>query len=261
MNICKLENLDLERWAAFEAGFSYPLGGRLFRYESNPSVFFGAGGDPFGWFAVDSNGDILASVAGFVLGGKTAWFGMVRAVRTVAGRLAFARVAVTAMRELKGMGVTVGLGGVMVDSVPPTKYSGRISLPLFSPRAEMALVGFAAKNGPPSVGDATMAPIEISVDGACGIVADTRFGKRLFWLDTGVEFSPLFLTHLRFDGEAALWALAEKANSMKRSQQLFLSLPSEVAYRLAADFPVSVNRWTLFGTAPYLGELIEPTFL
>ena len=270
--------------AEFEKEFSYPLGpGRSFSisHGADYSLFFRCMGEAKIYLA-EISGNIVGALAVVRRTAVLADGSMIPAVylcdAKVAsahrGRTVLGRLALRARDETMADGYLAAYSVVMSGSIPTDVHTGRLGIPHFKAIGHLAVLRFDTHPGfkpvvnLPSVqrgtyhrllaGNASLGseiePHMLEVDGARGILVDTRLGKRL-WQSDGHEIVSAHLTGLVFESVRALSDLIVAAVELAGKMGfpgLFMSLPADDpalgAIIESAIVTPTVAHATVFGT-------------
>ena len=245
--------------ADFEKEFSYPLGpGQSFSisHGADYSLFFRCMGEARIYLA-EVSGSIVGALAVVQRTAVLADGSMIPAVyfcdAKVAtahrGRTVLGRLALQARDETMARGYQAAYSVVMSGSIPTDVHTGRLGIPQFNAIGRLAVLRFNTQHGfetavsLPSgqsgayhrfqAGDAApsskIIPQALEVDGARGILVDTRLGKRL-WRSNGQEIVSAHLTSLHFESARALSDLIGAAIELTGQMGiagLFMALPAD----------------------------------
>lgn len=274
----------------FEKEFTYPLGpDRSFSisHGADYSLFFRSMGETKIYLA-EVSGKIVGALAtvqrrAVLADGSTlpviylcdAKVASANRSRTVLGRL-----ALRAREEITAAGYQAAYSVVMSGSVPTTAYTGRLGIPIFKPISEQAILHFEAPARFTSFMSSTLLPLvnplqfqagdpaitsdiqphTLEVEGASGVLVDTRRGKRL-WQSDGHEILSAHLTGVVFKSAQALADLITQASARAMTlgfPGIFLSLPVDdpaLAPLLASAInPPTVAHATVYGTGLQAGR-------
>jgi hypothetical protein len=212
-----------------------------------------------------------------------------KVTRARSGGLVLARL----MHAVRDHVMQTGLAplyGVVMDGTSrlPMQYTGRVGIPLFEPLAQIAVLRVSCEvkgwhleacehptldeiqrvsarlhlkgwSAPPGSMElrSEMKPIPLAMfhDQACGVVEDTRMGKRLV-LSDGAEMKSAHLSCFGFSHMGAGLSVISKAHALARLQgfpALFLSVPKSrrgdvVVEVLKAGWEVQDATATVYGT-------------
>lgn len=244
--------------AEFEKEFRYPLGPsdsfsishgedytRFFRSMGEVHVFLAVIGEEIvGALATISRNVLLVDGSSI----PAAYLCDVKIVKKHRGKMILGRLVLAARDHIMASGNKAAFSVVMDGSIPSDQYTGRLGIPQFEELGKLAILRFDTRttlkpflplsdstNEPynrPSGGDARITseitPHTLNVDGASGILLDTRRGKRL-WKNDGTELASLHLTALHFTSVDGLFHLIQAA--IRKSAELgypglFTSLPA-----------------------------------
>lgn len=270
--------------ADFEREFSYPLGpGRSFSisHGADYSLFFRCMGEARIYLA-----EILGSIVGaLAVVRRTAvladgsmipadYICDAKVASAHRGRTVLGRLALKARDDTMAKGFQGAYSVAMSGSIPTDALTGRLGIPHFKAIAQLAVLRFETSTGfrpvvnPPSgrrgdyhrfqAGNASLGseiqPHSLEVDGARGILADTRLGKRL-WQSDGHEMVSAHLTGLIFESMRSLSDLIVAAVRLAGKMGfpgLFMSLPADhPALRAIIESAIitpTVAQATVFGT-------------
>lgn len=270
--------------AKFEKEFSYPLGpGRSFSisHGADYSLFFRSMGEARIYLA-EISGNIVGALAvvrrtavladGSVIPAVYLCDAKIAAAHR--GRTVLGRLALRARDDTMADGYNAAYSVVMSGSIPTDAHTGRLGIPHFKAIGQLAVLRFDTQTGfkpvvnpPPgrcgnfhrfqggtaSLGSAIQ-PHSLEVDGARGVLVDTRLGKRL-WQSSGHEMISAHLTGLLFESARALSELIVAAVELAGKMGfpgLFMSLPADdpalPAIIESAILPPTVAQATVFGT-------------
>jgi hypothetical protein len=243
--------------AEFEKEFVYPLG-------SSDSFTISHGEDYPLFFRGMGNARIhLAETSGVIVGAQAvvernvsladgteipaAYFCDTKVVSQMRGGMVLGRLAIAACKETLAAGIHSGFSVVMDGSKTTDQHTGRLGIPQFEELARLVILRFdtaADFKGFPDIQNfhiqkchrphggnpalcSEMKPLELNVDGASGLLLDTRLGKRL-WKSDGTEMISAHLTSLRFSSAHSLSKLIHTAIEAAAGMGipgLFLALP------------------------------------
>ncbi len=285
---------DLARaLAEFEKEFRYPLGPNdCFSISHAPdySLFFRSMGEASIHLA--ESGGAIVGVQAVVRrevrladGSRVpaAYFCDTKIVANRRGGIVLGKLALSASEETLGASYVAGFSVVMEGSITTDKYTGRLGIPHFVELGKIVILRFdtggdfsglppisgALAFHRPEGGDSAlcseMAPLELAVDGASGILTDTRRGKRLHRSD-GSEMVSAHLTALRFSDSAGLSALirlAMKSAAAAGFPGLFVALPANLfppdSLSSALGRCATIANATVFGTGLPQGDWMVNT--
>lgn len=279
----------------FEKEFSYPLGaGQSFSisHGEDYTLFFRSMGKATTY---------LAEIGGNIVGAltvvqRTAVFPDGSLIPTIylcdakvsaahRGRTVLGRLALKARDDVRAEGYNAAYSVVMKGSTPTDIYTGRIGIPPFKAIGRLAILQFdtASKFKPTASYPAgrhekfyqlkaanssissEIEPLPLEVDGACGLLVDTRLGKRL-WQSDGHEICSAHLTRLIFHSAKTLSDLIESAVTHTQKigiSKLFVSIPDDdsalVEYIKSTAPPPTLSRATIFGTGLPEGKWMVDT--
>ncbi len=281
--------------AEFEKEFSYPLGpGRSFSisHGADYSLFFRCLGEARIYLA-EISGNIVGALAvvrrtavlsdGSMM--PAAYLCDAKVASAHRGRTVLGRLALKARDETMADGYQAGYSVVMSGSIQTDIHTGRLGIPHFKAIGQLAVLRFDTQAGFKPVvnlpsglcgnyhrfqgGNATLGsgikPHVLQVDGARGILVDTRLGKRL-WQSDGHEMISAHLTGLIFESPQALSDLivtAVKLAGKMGFPGLFISLPADNpalgAIIESAIVAPTIAKATVFGTGLPEGQWIVDT--
>lgn len=245
--------------ADFEKEFPYPLGpGRSFSisHGADYSLFFRCMGEARIYLA-DISGNIVGALAvvrrtavladGLMIPAVYLCDAKVAAAHR--GRTVLGRLALHARDETIAEGYQAAYSVVMSGSIPSDVLTGRLGIPHFKAIGQMAVLRFITQSGfkpvlnfPAGQGrtyhrfqagiaslGSEIQPHALEVNGARGLLVDTRLGKRL-WQPDGREIISAHLTGLIFESARALSGLIVAAVELAGKMGfpgLFMSLPAD----------------------------------
>ena len=281
--------------AEFEKEFVYPLGpGRSFSisHGADYSLFFRCMGEARIYLA-EMSGNIVGALAvvrriAVLAGGSmipAVYLCDAKVASAHRGRTVLGRLALMARDETMADGYQAAYSVVMSGSIPTDVHTGRLGIPHFEAIGQLAVLRFDTQTGFKPVANlpsglcenhhrfqtenaslgSEIKPHVLEVDGARGMLVDTRLGKRL-WLSDGHEMISAHLTGLIFESTRALSnlivAAAELAGKMG-FQGLFMSLPADnpalgVIIESAIVAP-TIAKATVFGTGLPEGQWMVDT--
>lgn len=287
---------DLARkLAEFEKEFHYPLGPAdsftISHGEDYPLFFRGMG----------TASIHLAEISGAIVGaqavvGRTvslaggveipaAYFCDTKVVSRKRGGMVLGRLAMAACKETLAAGISAGFSVVMDGSKTSDQHTGRLGIPQFEELARLVILRFdtaadfrgfpdgvdfrIAKWHRPIGGDpaicSEMEPRELAVDGASGLLVDTRRGKRL-WKSAGTEIVSAHLTALQFSSAGAVSSLILSALEVAKGMGIpgvFVALPKSFCppetLADAVGGSASIAGATVYGTGLPKGDWIVGT--
>ncbi len=283
---------DLARkLAEFEREFVYPLG-------SSDSFTISHGEDYPLFFRGMGNARVhLAEISGAIVGAQAAvdrmvsladgseipaaYFCDTKVVSRLRGGMVLGRLAMAACRETLAAGIHSGFSVVMDGSKTTDQHTGRLGIPQFEELARLAILRFdtaADFKGFPDEGDfriakwnrpfggnpaisSEMQPLELTVEGASGLLVDTRRGKRL-WKSDGTEMVSAHLTSVRFSSAGSLSSLircALEAAAGMGIPGLFLALPKSICPFGSLGAYATIADATVYGTGLPTGDWIVDT--
>lgn len=270
--------------ADFEKEFSYPLGpDRTFSisHGADYSLFFrGMGAAKI--YLAEISGRIVGALAvvrrtAVLADGSTipaVYLCDAKVASAHRGRTVLGRLALKARDDTMAEGYKAAYSVVMSGSIPAAVHTGRLGIPPFKAIARIAVLRFDTLEGFKPIanpgtaqggnyhrfqaGNASLGseikPLLLEVDGARGIIVDTRLGKRL-WQSDGHEIVSAHLTGLVFESARALLdviMIAVEFAGKMGFPGLFLSLPAEdPALGLIIESAIvtpTVAQATIFGT-------------
>lgn len=281
--------------AEFEKEFVYPLGASdsftISHGEDYPLFFRGMGKARI--HLAETSGAIVGAQA--VVDRKVsladgteipaAYFCDTKVVSRMRGGMVLGRLLMAACKETLGGGIHSGFSVVMDGSKTTDQHTGRLGIPQFEELARLVILRFDTtadfKGFPeseefkvagwnrPFGGDpalsSEMVPRRLAVDGASGLLVDTRRGKRL-WKSDGTEMISAHLTSLRFSSPGSLSSLIRSALEVSAEMEipgLFLALPETVCSREsigeATAGSATIAGATVFGTGLPKGDWIVDT--
>jgi hypothetical protein len=303
MNLHRLDTTPPE-WLgialeAFERQFSYPLGeGASFHVVHGRQyvAFFQAMGEAM-VFVAESEGQVLGTVAVIRRtlrkpdGSETPAYYVcdLKVTRARSGGLVLARLMHAVRDHVLQTGLAPVYGVVMEGtSQIPMQYTGRVSIPLFEPIAQIAVLkvstevneGYALAceyvplhatesvrrilhqdswSTSPGIielrSEVSPIPLAMSRGRACGVVEDTRLGKRLV-LSDGAEMKAAHFSSFGFIDAISGLALVQSARAVALQQgfpSLFVSIPkaechSEFIRAMVDEFGALEASATVYGT-------------
>jgi len=277
--------------AEFEKEFVYPLGSSdsftISHCEDYPLFFRGMGDARIH----------LAEVSGIIVGAQAvvdrtvsladgseipaAYFCDTKVVSRMRGGMVLGRLAMAACKETLGAGIHSGFSVVMDGSKTTDQHTGRLGIPQFEELARLVILRFdtsvdfkgfpddgefrIAKWNRPFGGDpalsSEMEPRKLTVEGASGLLVDTRRGKRL-WKSDGAEMVSAHLTSLRFTSAKSLSSLIRSAMETAAGMGmpgLFLALPKSICPHESLGASATIAGATVFGTGLPKGDWIVDT--
>jgi hypothetical protein len=277
--------LDLApKLADFEKEFIYPLGSSAsftISHGADYSLFFRGMGKACVYLA-ETSGEIVGAQAvversvSLADGGEipASYFCDTKIVSRMRGRMVLGRLAMAACKDTLAAGINAGFSVVMDGSKTTDQHTGRLGIPQFDELARLVILRFdtAAEfkgfpidatrtignwhrphGGDPAI-SSEMEPRELAVNGASGLLVDTRRGKRL-WKSDGTEMVSAHLTSLEFSSVSALSLLVQDALEVSHEMEipgLFLALPEKTfadeALAKAVAGCATIAGATIFGT-------------
>jgi hypothetical protein len=243
----------------FEKEFRYPLGPAdsfSISHGEDYTRFFRSMGDARIYLA-EIAGEIVGSLA--VVGRTVSlangesipavYLGDAKVVAEFRGKTVLGRLAMAARESILAAGYQAAFSVVMTGSLPSDKYTGRLGIPKFEEVGRLAIIRFDTRRpltdhlrnqpltgsfhrlqgGDPGV-TSENPPCFLSVDGANGMLTDTRRGKQL-WRSDGSEMLSAHLTNLRFTSADGIFRLIQSAVTKAAElgyPGLFTSLPADL---------------------------------
>jgi hypothetical protein len=271
----------------FETCFTYPLG-----VDDTFSISHGA--DYTRFFRSLGNACVYAAeVAGEIVGVMTvvrrrvklgsndvesAYLCDTKVAPAMRGGLVLARLAHNVKRDLALIGVVSAYCVVMFGSTTPESYTGRAGIPTFSYLSRLHIVRWSTQQRVESTEffrqnieepivqvtggcdslKSKMLVEQIKVDGATGILLDTRAGKCL-WRSDGKEMISAHLSVFAVNSTQALTLLINHALSRAEAlgfPELFCAMPPGYAYRGNQALLAAA---AVYGTALPIGSWLIPT--
>ncbi len=287
---------DLARMLAeFEREFVYPLG-------SSDSFTISHGEDYPLFFRGMGNSRVhLAEISGAIVGAQAvvdravsladgseisaAYFCDTKVVSRLRGGMVLGRLAIAACRETLAVGIHSGFSVVMDGSKTTDQHTGRLGIPQFEELGRLVILRFDTAadfkgfqdeeefrigkwhrpfGGDPAI-SSEMQPLELTVEGASGLLVDTRRGKRL-WKSDGTEMISAHLTSVRFSSAGSLSSLIRSAIETAAGMGipgLFLALPeticSKKSLKEATESSAHIAGAAVYGTGLPKGNWIVDT--
>jgi Acetyltransferase (GNAT) domain len=276
--------------AHFEKEFTYPLGpDRSFSisHGADYSLFFRSMGEAKIYLA-EISGKIVGALAtvqrhAVLANGSrlpTIYLCDAKVASVHRGRTVLGRLVIKAREELIAADYHAAYSVVMSGSIPTTAHTGRLSIPTFKPISEQAVLRFETpsefrrltistpvqhKNhlrfqAGNSILTSEIQPHILEVDGANGVLMDTRRGKRL-WQSDGHEIISAHLRGVTFSSAQAfadLITVAAKRASVLGFPGLFLSIaiddPALAPILDSAVIKPTIARATVYGTGLPVGR-------
>jgi Acetyltransferase (GNAT) domain len=276
--------------AVFEKDFTYPLGADLsfaISHGADYSRFFRSMGETKIYLA-EISGEIvgaLATVQRHAIHTNGSTFPAIylcdaKVASAHRGRTVLGRLAIKAREDVIAADYQAAYSVVMSGSIPTTAYTGRLGIPAFKPISEQAVLRFETPSEFRRIaiftpvkhenhlrfqaGNAALTseirPQILEVDGATGVLVDTRRGKRL-WQSDGREIISAHLTRAIFSSAQALADLITLAVEQAAAlgfPGLFLSLAvDDPALALILDSAVikpTIAYATVYGTGLPVGR-------
>ena len=243
--------------AEFEKEFRYPLGPsdtfsishgedytRFFRSMGEAHVFLAIIADEIaGALAAISRNVLLADGTSI----PAVYLCDTKVVGKHRGKMVLGRLVMAARDQIMESGNKAAFSVVMDGSIPSDQHTGRLGIPQFDELGKLAILRYdtcaALKDiscsdlfiepchrpygGVPDF-TSEISPQILTVEGASGILLDTRRGKRL-WKSDGTEMASLHLTSLHFTSAKGLFHLIQTAiakSSELGHPGLFTALPA-----------------------------------
>jgi Acetyltransferase (GNAT) domain len=276
--------------AVFEKNFTYPLGPDLsfaISHGADYSRFFRSMGEAKIYLA-EISGEIvgaLATVQRHAIHADGSTFPAIylcdaKVASAHRGRTVLGRLAIKAREDVIAADYQAAYSVVMSGSIPTTAYTGRLGIPAFKPISEQAVLRFETPSefrriaiSTPvkhenhlrfQAGNAALTseirPQILEVDGATGVLVDTRRGKRL-WQSDGREIISAHLTRAIFSSAQALADLITLAVEQAAAlgfPGLFLSLavddPALASILDSAVIKPTIAYATVYGTGLPVGR-------
>lgn len=271
----------------FETCFTYPLG-----VDATFSISHGADYTRF-FRSLGEACVYVAEVAGEIAGVmtvvqrwvelegkavKAAYLCDTKVAPAMRGSLVLARLAFSVKNDLAKAGVISAYAVVMLGSTTPESYTGRAGIPALSCLSRLQIVRWSTQQrvmsteffrqnideplihvtgGSDSL-KSLMTPEHIEVEGAAGVLLDTRAGKCL-WRNDGQEMISAHLSVLSASSTQALTHLINQ--SIDRAAALgfpglFCALPPGFAYRGNQALLATA---AVYGTSLPIGSWLIPT--
>ncbi len=243
--------------AAFEQEFRYPLGPAdsfSISHGEDYTRFFRSMGEARVYLA-ELNGVIIGALASINRHVRMAdgtslpavYLCDAKVVEKHRSKMVLGRLVMAARDQILASGNKAAFSVVMHGSIPTDQHTGRLGIPKFDELGKLAILRFDTRatlhdisltdqcnelchrpyGGDPDL-TSEITSQTLSVDGASGILLDTRRGKRL-WKNDGTELASLHLTALHFTSASALFHLIQTAiakSSELGYPGLFTALPA-----------------------------------